>query len=330
MDMKSIAAIHESYGKASEVLKPVEVEVKNPGEGEVLIKLVRASVNPSDMGMIGGSYGRLRTLPAVAGREGIGEVVELGSGVEGLSLGDIVRIPEEPGVWAQYHIANADSLMKLPKGLEPDMLAMSFVNPPTALCILSEFGTLKEGDWIIQNGAGSALGYFMIQLCASRGIKTVNILRNAAAKSESLKKIGADLVIDEKEFNPKALRDLTSGALPKLGLNQIGGESVSNMIKAMANSGTIVTVGAMTSEPIRFPTRFLIFNDLRLRGFWWDKWQKTHSKEEVAKLFDEIFKLIAGGVLRAPVDSVFSLSDIHSAMLRAECSSRNGKVMLKA
>lgn len=328
--MENLAAIHESYGKASEVLKPVATQIGEPQNGEVLIKLIRASVNPSDMGMIGGSYGRLRTLPAVAGREGIGEIVKVAANVDCLKVGDIVRIPEEPGVWAKFHIAKAQDLMKLPSGLSADMLAMSFVNPPTALCILSEFCNLKEGDWIIQNGAGSALGYFMIQICASRGIKTINILRNASQKEAQLKAIGANIVIDEKDFEPKKLKDLTGAELPKLGLNQIGGESVSNMIKAMANSATIVTVGAMTSELVRFPTRFLIFNDLRLRGFWWDKWQKTHSKEEVDKLFEQIFDLIAKGILKAPVDSVFDLSDIENAMKRAESSNRNGKVMLKS
>lgn len=328
--MKSIAAIHQTYGNPAEVLNPVEVEIGEPKSGEVLIKLLRASVNPSDMGMIGGSYGRLRTLPAVAGREGVGRIEKLGEGVENFKIGDIVRIPEEPGVWAQYHIANAANLLKLPSGLDLDMLAMAFVNPPTALCILNNFCDLKQGDWLIQNGAGSALGNFMIQLCAARGINTINLLRNASAKAESLKKIGAILVIDESEFEPKNLKTLTDGKLPKLGLNQIGGESVSNMIKAMDVSGTIVTVGAMTSDLVRFPTRFLIFNDLRLRGFWWDKWQKTHSKEEIAKLFNEIFALIKDGTLRAPVDKVFKLSDIKSAMQRAQLGGRNGKVMLEA
>lgn len=326
--MKNISAIYESFGDPTKVLIAKESELGIISDTQVLIKLVRASVNPSDMGMIGGSYGRLRALPAVAGREGIGEVVELGAAVKNLNIGDIVRIPEEPGVWAQYHICDADSLMPLPKNLPADMLAMAFINPPTALCVLEDFADLKEGDWVIQNGAASALGLFMIQICASRGIKTINLLRNAKAKEENLKAMGAALVIDEAEFDAKKLKELTGGELPKLGLNQIGGESVSNMIKCMANGASIVTIGAMNSDLIRFPTRFLIFNDLRLRGFWWDKWQRTHSKEEVDALFAKIFKLIENGTLKAPVDSVYPIRDISKAMERAAQGGRMGKVLL--
>ena len=100
------------------------------------------------------------------------------------------------------------------------------------------------------------------------------------------------------------------------------------MIKAMGQGGTIVTVGAMSSEPVRFPTRFLIFSDLRLRGFWWDKWQRAHSQAEKGKIFAKIFKMIEEGALRAPVDSVFPLSQIKDAMRRAAEGGRNGKVLL--
>lgn len=325
--MKSIIARYENYGKASDVVKPVEVEIAAPQKGQALVKLLRSVINPSDLGMIGGTYGRLRTLPAVGGREGVGEVVALGEDTNFPPIGTRVRIPEEPGVWAQYQLCNAANLLVVPDDIALDMCAMSFVNPPTALCILDSFENLSAGDWLIQNGAGSALGYFMIQLCKARGIKTVNMLRNAESKRASLEQLGADIVVDEEKFDAKEIKKITEGKL-KLGLNQIGGESVSNMIKAMGDSATIVTVGGMVGDLVKFPTRFLIFNDLRLRGFWWDKWQRTHSKEEVVKIFEKIFSLIKSGVLKAPVDSVHSLSDVSNALARAEEKQRNGKVML--
>lgn len=326
--MKSIVAIHSSYGNPAEVLHAQSVDVPEPQKGEAVVKLVKAVVNPSDLGMIGGSYGRLRPLPAIAGREGIGEVVALGPDTEEPRIGALVRLPSEPGAWTQYQVAKAADLLPIPAGLDTDTAAMAFVNPPTALCILREFADLKADDWLIQNGAGSALGIFMIQICSARGIKTVNMLRNADKKRDMLLSYGADIVVDESQFDPKAVKEATGGAL-KLGLNQIGGNSVSNMIKAMGDGATIVTIGGMTGEPIKFPTRFLIFNDLRLRGFWWDKWQRTHSADECRKIYDEVFALIKNGTLKAPVDSRFKIADIESAMKRATENSRLGKVMIE-
>ncbi len=326
--MKSIAAVHHSYGKPNEVVNPEVIEVASPQKGQAIVKLLRASINPSDIGMIGGSYGRLRELPAIAGREGVGEVVEVGEDVTSPKVGAIVQLPPEPGAWTQYQVCDASKLIEIPSGLPLDMCAMAFINPPTALCILETFENLKEGDWFIQNGAGSALGYFAIQMCKARGIKTVNMLRNAASKYDELKAIGADIIVDENEFDAKKIKSETSGKL-RLGLNQIGGTSVSNMIKAMGDSATIVTIGGMVGDPIRFPTRFLIFNDLSLKGFWWDKWQRTHSQEEVNAVYEKIFAMIADGSLKAPVDSVFKIQDIKKALERAQENSRLGKVMIE-
>ena len=326
--MKSIAAIHRSYGKPNEVVRAETVDVPEPQKGQAVVKLLRAVINPSDLGMIGGSYGRLRPLPATAGREGVGEVVALGEGTESPKIGTRVKLPPEPGAWTQYQVCDAAELVQIPDGLPLDTCAMAFVNPPTALCILDNFEKLGEGDWFIQNGAGSALGYFAIQMCKARGIKTVNMLRNAEAKRADLEAIGADIVVDESEFDAKKIRELTGGKL-KLGLNQIGGASVSNMIKAMGDSATVVTIGGMVGDPVRFPTRFLIFNDLTLRGFWWDKWQRTHSKAEVGAVYAKIFGMIKDGTLKAPVDSVFKIADIQNALTRAMENSRSGKVMIE-
>ncbi len=324
--MKSIAAVYRNYGKPTEVVQAEEVEVPALKEGQILVKFLRAAINPSDLGMIGGSYGTLKELPAIAGREGVGEVVEVASGAT-IKVGERVRLSAELGTWQQYQVLDSAKAMVVPSDIDINTESMAFINPPTALCVLEEFEKLNAGDWIIQNGAGSALGYFMIQICASRGIKTVNMLRNAEAKRAELEKIGANIVVDEKDFDAKKIKELTEGKL-LLGLNQIGGESVSNMIKAMGNSATIATIGAMVSDAVRFPTRFLIFNDLRLRGFWWDKYQRTHSKEEVASIFDKIFAMIKNGTLQAPVDSTFKLENVNNALKRASENSRMGKVML--
>jgi len=324
--MKSYAAIYDSFGKASEVLKIKEIELPEIKSNEALVKLIRAVVNPSDMGMIGGSYGKLKTLPAVAGREGIGEVIALGDSCKSLKIGDYVRMPEDLGAWQSHIIYDESKLFKIPNDIDPNDACMAFINPPTALCVLREFCKLEKGDYIIQNGAGSALGYFMIQLCKHYGFKTINMLRNAKGKEASLKAIGADIVIDESEFDAKKLKEICKSPI-KLGLNQIGGESISNMIKAVSDGAPIVTIGAMTGDAVRFPTRFLIFNDISLRGFWWDKWQRTHDSSEI---FNEIFSLMRAKKLKAPVDKIFALSDITSAMLAAEQSSRQGKILLKA
>ncbi|HKK17672.1 MAG TPA: alcohol dehydrogenase catalytic domain-containing protein, partial [Opitutales bacterium] len=82
-----LAVRHHEFGDPAEVLEVESLPVPEPGPGEVRVKLLAATINPSDYGMIGGSYGRLRELPAVAGREGLGEIDALGEGVDSVELG---------------------------------------------------------------------------------------------------------------------------------------------------------------------------------------------------------------------------------------------------
>jgi len=85
--MQQSALRHHSFGKPLEVLQLEQIAQPEPQAGEVRVRLEAAAINPSDYGMIGGSYGRLRELPAVAGREGVGVVEALGEGVSGVEPG---------------------------------------------------------------------------------------------------------------------------------------------------------------------------------------------------------------------------------------------------
>jgi len=316
---------HET-GKPEDVLRVEEVDVPMPGAGEVLVALRAAAINPSDLGMISGSYGRLRELPAIAGREGVGEVLAVGEGVSGLPVGSRVRMPD--GAWTSLTLAEADELMVVPGDLPVEQAAMAFVNPPTVVSLLTQFVDLKPGDWLIQNAGNSALGIYAAQLARKMGCKMISVVRDPAKWESTLKENGAELVIEDSTDYPKSLKEQTGGAKPRLALNSVGGESVNSLIKCMADGGTVVTFGGMTGEKTRFPTRFLIFNDVRLRGFWMDRWFRNASTEEAQQLMQQVYALIGEGTFQALIDSTHPLENGVEAVMRAATSGRNGKVLI--
>ena len=303
---KATAIRYHETGKPEEVLRVESIDVPEPQEGQALIELRAAAINPSDLGMIGGSYGRLRELPAIGGREGVGEVVAVGPNTTAVAAGDIVRMPETT-VWTSHCVADAAGLTVLPKGLPLEQAAMAFVNPPTALRILTDFGDLQKGDWVIQNAGNSALGIYAAQLCRKFGYKMISVVRDPAKWEDKLKEVGAAAVVEDSRDYPKQLAEITGGAKPKLALNSVGGESVSSLIKCMADGGTVVTFGGMSGDKVRFPTRFLIFNDVTLCGFWMDRWFRNASPEAAKELMDTIYANIADGTLCGPIDSTYSL-----------------------
>jgi len=112
----------------------------------------------------------------------------------------------------------------------PEVAAASIVAPGTARRLLSDFADLNEGDVIIQNNAGSTVGQAVVQLAASKGVKTINIMRARNDWDDFVNHmhgLGATIVVTEdfartSEFT-KLVADLPA---PKLGLNSVGGKSV--------------------------------------------------------------------------------------------------------
>lgn len=325
--MKIRAIRYHERGKASAVLREDTLDLPQAGPGEVTAALRAAVIHPSDLGMIEGTYGRLPDLPAVGGREGVGEVIAVGEGVERLKVGDRVRMPENLGVWQEAVTADADSFEKAPGDLPLEMAAMAFINPPTVYRLLHDFIDLQEGDWIVQNAANSAVGFCVAGLARSMGVRSINLVRSVEAWEAPLKEAGADVVVDDASDWFKDLKQLTGGVKPRLGLNSVGGESVIKIVRALGEGGQCVTFGGMVGDKVRFPTRNLIFDDIALRGFWMDRWSRTHSFEERAKLQRAVNELIRSGVFRIPVARTYGLGDFAAAIEHATKGAREGKVL---
>ncbi len=314
----------EEFGKPGEVLRLVEEQVADPGPGEVLLRMERAALHPSDLGIVGGSYGRLPELPAVAGREGVGRVVACGEGVSSEWGGRLFRLPEG-GTWRELRTARPDDLVPVPEGIPADQAALVGVNPTTAFRLLEDFAVLREGDWVVQNAANSAVGIAVIQLCRARGVHTANLVRREELFAP-LEAMGADLVVLDDRDAPAKIRSARGEAAMPLGLNSVGGSSVINLARAVSDAATEVTFGGMTGEKIRFPTRQLIFNDIRFAGFWMDRWNRTHSGTERRALLDRVFEAIAAGAIDTPVEAVYPLEKFHDALAHNEAG-RLGKVL---
>jgi trans-2-enoyl-CoA reductase len=324
------AVRYHEVGKPEAVLRYETLPLDATGDDEALVLLELAVIHPSDLGMIGGTYGRLRPLPAVAGREAIGRVVQVGASVPSLKVGDRVRMPEESGVWREAVVAKAATLRRVPTDLPAEQAAMAFINPPTALLVLQTFADIHAGDWVIQNAANSAVGECVIQLAKALGAHTINLVRDPEKHAAHLKALGADLVLADDANALKALAAARAGQPPpRLALNSIGGPSAITLTRALGENGVLVTFGGMSGDVIRFPTREFIFKNITYRGFWMDRWARTSAPEAVDAVFDAVYARLREGSLKVAVDAVYPLADYAAALTRAQGYGRNGKVLLR-
>jgi trans-2-enoyl-CoA reductase len=297
--------------------------VESVRAGQVLVRMLAAPIHPSDFGRIAGSYGNANFMPFVGGREGVGEVVECGEGVRGLSEGDRVLFPQDSGTWTRFGVFDASSLYCLPKDFPIEAAALLQVNAATAWCLLSlyEQGPMF-GAPIIQNAANSNLGVILAQLARSQGFPMIHLVRSAQAR-ESLLALGLHSVLED---NDAGISALTEEQRPGFAVNSVGGESVMRLIKSLRIGGELVTVGGMVRDKVRFPTRELIFRQLQLRGFWMDAWRKRYP-DKMRDVLDKLVQWVVDEHPIFPVAGRFSLENYQSAIQLAG-TSRWGKVLL--
>lgn len=310
-----------------DVIEAVDVEVPALEAGQVLIEVLAAPINPSDVLTLTGHYGMLPPLPAVGGNEGVGRVVALGPDTAAPAVGQTVLLPIGCGTWATHVVAEAKRLVPLPNEADPKQLAMMTINPPTALLMLRDFVDLQPGDWVIQNAANSAVGSYLIQLAAMRGLKTVNVVRREAAV-EGVRQLGGDVVLVDGDKLAKRVAEATGGARIRLGIDAIGGESTDRLASCLAEGGVLVNYGMMSGESCRVSAASFVFRDVTLRGFWLAKWFRKASPAEQQAVFGEIAQGIISGKLHARVAATYPVAQIKQAVAAAAAGEREGKILV--
>jgi mitochondrial enoyl-[acyl-carrier protein] reductase / trans-2-enoyl-CoA reductase len=310
-----------------DVIAAVPFEAPALAAGQALIAVLAAPINPSDVLTLTGQYGILPPLPAVGGSEGVGRVVALGPDTEGPAVGQTVLLPPGSGTWATHLVANAASLVPLPNQADPQQLAMLTVNPPTAALLLSDFGNLQPGDWLIQNSANSGVGSYVTQLAKQRGFKTVNVVRRESAVA-AVQAQGGDVVVVDGDDLAERVKAATGGAAIKLGIDAVGGAATMRLAAALAEGATVVNYGALSGEPCVVSPRELVFRDITLKGFWLARWYRTTPPARTRALLGELGGLIATGQLRTPIQATYDVSQIKEAIAAAAAGGRDGKILI--
>ncbi|MDX1737100.1 MAG: zinc-binding dehydrogenase, partial [Alphaproteobacteria bacterium] len=136
-------------------------------------------------------------------------------------------------------------------------------------------------------------------------------------------------LVDGPELTTQ-ITQITDGAPIALAIDAVGGESFTKLMAALSFGGTIVCYGALSMTQPELSSRAVIFNDIRVRGFWLAKWFENASAEEKNAAFKEVIGLIAAGNLKARIHATFSFDQIQEAVETAMRGGRKGKVLLVA
>lgn len=322
------AVIHHQFGDPAEVLGVEDVEVPEPGPGEVRLRTLLAAIHNHDLWTVRGSYGFKPELPARAGTEAVAVVEALGEGVEHLEVGQRVASGGTFGAWAEQFVARAGGLIPVPEDIS-DEVAAQLVSMPFSAISLLESLELSPGDWLVQNAANGAVGRMVAQLGAARGIHVLSLVRRAAGVDELAAHGIGDVVATDADDWTEQVQKVTGGAPIRAGVDSVGGSASGDVLSLLAENGTLVVFGAMESPTMKISSGDVIFKQVTVRGFWGSTVSRTMPAEQRRALFGELIQRIGDGSLTLPVDAVHPLEEIREAAAANGRPGRSGKILLR-
>jgi len=310
------AAVIHRFGPAS-VLELAELPVPVPGEGQVLVEVHAAAVNPIDWkireGWMRQRYGE--QFPMVLGFDAAGAVSAVGPGVSGLSPGDAVYARSDigpGGCYAEYALLNADTVARKPRSMNQVEAAAVPLAALTALNGLRDAARLQPGDTVLVNGASGGVGCYAVQIARRLGAEVVAVC--SGRNAELARELGASEVIDYTQHDPLAGRQryrLIYDAVGTLDFERARGR--------LDEQGIYLTL--VPAEGIKFllPGQ----GEPAPGGGYFLVWQPRAA--DLALLAD----WADAGQLRSVIDSCGPLADVRAAHERSETGHARGKIVLQ-
>jgi NADPH:quinone reductase-like Zn-dependent oxidoreductase len=314
MSKKMKASFYEEFGELDQI-RTGSVERPEPGEGDVLVRIESAGVNPVDAAAARGMLNEMipAKFPVIPGWDAAGIVEERGHSARRFSEGDEVyayaRRPYiKHGTFAEYICLPESYLAHRPKKLSMEESGGVPLTGLTAYQSLFDAGKLQKGETVLILGASGGVGTFAIQLASWRGAKIIGVASEPNHKY--MKELGADEVVDYKHHHVgEAVSDIAPGGVDMI-FQCSRGESLNQSSDNLKKGGRLISI--TNSKPdhrkdVQFRYVFVEPNAVQL--------------EHIQELADE-------GHLKAPVTKIFRLEDAGQALKQIEKLHTRGKMII--
>lgn len=322
----TMRAIEITEPGGPEVLKPTMRPVPQPAAGQVVIKVAYAGVNRPDALQRAGSYAPPAGASDLPGLEASGEVVALGAGVDGLSVGDAVCALLPGGGYAEYVATPAAHCLPVPKGMG---LKEAACLPETFFTVWSNVfqrGGLQAGERFLVHGGSSGIGTTAIQLATHFGAR-VFATAGSEAKCQACRALGAERAINYREEDFVEVLRAVGGA--NLILDMVGGEYLPRNVKALADDGRLVQIAFLQGPKVALNFAQVMMRRLTITGSTLRP-QSDLAKARIADaLRAQVWPLLDAGLVAPVMDSAFPLEEAAAAHARMESSGHIGKIVLK-
>ncbi|MEX1256948.1 MAG: NADPH:quinone oxidoreductase family protein [Gemmatimonadota bacterium] len=304
-----------------------EVESPSPGKGEVRIGVRACGVNFPDTLIIQGKYQFKPDLPFSPGSEISGEVLEVGAGVEGMSVGHRVLAVTGWGGFAEEVVTDAKRVLAMPDEMDDATGAAFAMAYGTSYHALVQRGELRSGETLLVIGASGGVGLAAVELGKVLGARVI-AAGGSLVKLRAAKELGADEVISYDDGNLKdQVKELTGGQGADVIYDAVGGDAFDQAIRCINWKGRLLVVGFASGRIPQLPVNLVLLKGCQVVGVFWGAFREREA-ETSAKNFRELFRLYVEGMIHPRVSATYPLeraADALNALLAREVV---GKIVL--
>ncbi|MFZ4756760.1 MAG: NADPH:quinone oxidoreductase family protein [Burkholderiaceae bacterium] len=320
------AVMCKEWGPA-EALVVEDLPAREPGPGEVRVRVRAAGVNFPDVLIIQKKYQVQPPLPFTPGSEAAGEVISVGEGVTHVKAGDAVMAYAGIGCFAEEVIAPADKIVPIPAGLSFDVAAAFTLTYGTSWHAIRDRAALKAGETMLVLGAAGGVGLSAIEIGKAIGAKVI-AAASSAEKLAVCRDHGADATINyETEDLREAIKRETGGKGPDVIYDPVGGRFAEPAFRSIAWRGRYLVIGFAAGQIPSLPLNLALLKGASIVGVFWGDFTKREPKANQAGMA-EMFGWLKEGKLRPHISGRYALADTTRALNDMSARKVTGKILI--
>ena len=322
-----VGAIQISANGGPEVLDFTQLEVGDPGPGEVLIRHTAVGLNYIDVYFRTGLYPAPQ-MPFTPGMEAAGVVEAVGDGVTDLAVGDRVAYAAPPvGAYAEARLMRADRVVKVPAGVSDEEAAAMMLKGMTTEYLLRRTYRVKAGDTILFHAAAGGVGLIACQWAKQLGATVIGTV-GSDEKAELAMAHGCDHpVVYTRENLAERVRELTDGQGVPVVYDSVGKDTYSQSLDCLAPLGMMVSFGNASG-----PAPAVNPGDLSAKGslFFTRPTLMTYTakRDDLVDCANALFDVVGSGAVKIEVHQRFALAEAAAAHIALEARQTTGSTLL--
>jgi len=314
--------IHKTGGP--DVLQWEEVEVGEPGPGQVKLRQEAAGLNFIDVYHRTGQY--QQALPFTPGVEGAGVIEAVGPDVTNLKVGDRVAYAGPIGGYAEERLLDADRAVKLPEGISTEQAAGMMLHGMTAQMLLRSVFPVAKGDTILIHAAAGGVGLIMCQWAAALGATVIGTV-GTEEKAEIARAHGcAHPIVYSKQNFVAEVNRITGGDKLPVVYDSVGRDTFMKSLDCLKIRGLMVSFGNASGPPKPIPPMILA----QKGSLYLTRPTLFHyiaSRAQLEQSAGELFEIVGSGKVKVEIQQRFALKDAAEAHRQLQARKTSGSTV---